>query len=143
MDWPRSRGFSETAIVNVEDVRGRKFADLVANNMKHDDLRCAKCANPMARGYTIDSGPGPAAFSADHASRWSAGPPIRRILKMRVPRGSLPIASYRCTKCGYLESYADAEFESKQQFSLRVLFIAVTIVAVVLGLIVSLIRLSN
>jgi hypothetical protein len=111
--------------------------------MKHDDLRCAKCGNPMARAYTVDSGPGPAAFSADHASRWSAGTQIRRILKMRVPRGSLPIATFRCTKCGYLESYADREFESKQQYSLRGMFIAVTVVAVVLGLIVSLIRFSN
>jgi hypothetical protein len=97
----------------------------------------------MARGYTVDSGPGAPGFSVDHAIRWAGGRPTRQFLVKRVPKRSVPVATFRCAECGFLESYADAEFESKQQYSLRTMFIAVTVFAVVLGLIVSLIRLSN
>jgi hypothetical protein len=46
---------------------------------------------------------------------WSAGPPKKEwLIGVRVsPVGRLPIATFRCEACGYLESYARKEFAAK------------------------------
>ena len=44
---------------------------------------------------------------------WAAGPPKASVwtgLKLPV-LGRLPIATFRCESCGYLESYARKEFK--------------------------------
>ncbi len=68
-----------------------------------NDRRCAKCDGAMREGFVIDSN-----HNASRVAQWAEGPPeygILRLLKMRGRR-KLPIRTLRCTKCGYLESYA-------------------------------------
>jgi hypothetical protein len=93
----------------------------------------------MTRGYTVDYGTG-SGFGMDHASRWAPGVPIKSIIKVFMPRNTLPVATFRCESCGYLESFAAPEFASRRQFGLRAMFVVVTIVAVALGILGIIIR---
>jgi len=100
----------------------------------------------MMQGFTVDMGSSDMTLGARHVGKWAPGAPIKSfIFKTKVPRKSLPIGTFRCESCGYLESYAGPEFASKsqRQFSLRALFVAVTVIAVVLGVLVTIIRLAN
>jgi hypothetical protein len=97
----------------------------------------------MEQGFTVDMGAGDMLVGARHVSKWARGAPLRSFFfKTWVPRDWLPIGTFRRASCGYLESYARPVFASKTQtqFSLRSLFVLITIVAVVLGLIVVLRR---
>jgi hypothetical protein len=69
-----------------------------------DDMNpCPKCQKPMLEGYT----PG---FNGSMRSvpMWIAGAPERSIwtgLKIH-DKDKIPIQVFRCSGCGYLESYA-------------------------------------
>jgi hypothetical protein len=98
----------------------------------------------MVQGFTVDMGTGDFSIGSRHVSKWAPGAPVKSFLfKTWIPASTLPIGTFRCASCGYLESFASPEFAGKRQYSLRDLFIAVTAVAIVLGIIVTLIRLSN
>lgn len=59
----------------------------------------------MKEGFLIDS-----AHQAIRVGHWAEGAPeywMLRILKMKG-RKKLPIRSWRCSRCGFLESYAEA-----------------------------------
>lgn len=65
--------------------------------------RCGKCGSAMKEGFLVDT-----SHQAMRVGHWAEGAPDYRFaffLKMRGRR-KLPIRSFRCTKCGYLESYA-------------------------------------
>jgi hypothetical protein len=98
----------------------------------------------MEQGFTVDLVSGDSILGARYVSKWARGSPLKSFFfGVWVPRDwMLPIGTYRCQSCGYLESYARAEFAGKTQtqFSLRSLFVLITIVAVLLGLIVFLSR---
>ena len=114
--------------------------------MVSDNRQCPKCNGQMIRGFTVDMGTGDWTLGARHVSNWAPGAPIKSFLfKTWVPRNSLPIGTFRCPSCGYLESYASPEFASKaqRQFSLRAMFIAITLIAVVLGILVTINRFAN
>ena len=99
---------------------------------------CPKCNAPMEQGFTVDMGTGDFTLGSRHVSKWAPGAPFKSLLfKTKVPWHSLPIGTFRCTSCGYLESYASEEFASKsqRQFSLRSLLVFVTVVAVALGIV--------
>lgn len=67
------------------------------------DRRCSKCGGTQKEGFLLDC-----SHNAVRVGHWAEGAPeywILRILKMRGRR-KLPIQSWRCTKCGLLESYA-------------------------------------
>ena len=55
------------------------------------------------------------AHSSRRVSHWAAGPPLKSFwLGTKLPEGKLfPIGTWRCTSCGYLESYAKPEFAAK------------------------------
>ena len=61
----------------------------------------------MEQGFVVDK---------DHAwqivSHWVAGAPLKSFWTgTKVPEGKrIPIGSYRCSSCGFLESYARDEF---------------------------------
>jgi hypothetical protein len=59
-----------------------------------------------------------------------------------MPNRVTPVGTFRCTACGFLESYASLEFgvKSRRQFSLRELFYLITTVALLLGLLVAFLR---
>ncbi|HVT27026.1 MAG TPA: hypothetical protein VHE81_03305, partial [Lacipirellulaceae bacterium] len=97
---------------------------------------CPKCGGGMEDGF-IAALSTPRYLYPHYLSRWARGAPARSFLfGIWLPRELLPTRTYRCTSCGYLESYAREEFTRSWQswrFSLRTLLIVVTIVAVVLG----------
>ena len=65
---------------------------------------CPKCAAPMDEGYIVDH----AHYNARMVSHWVEGPPERSFwtgLKI-TDRRSFTVATFRCQRCGFLESYA-------------------------------------
>ncbi|MEO8176496.1 MAG: hypothetical protein ABI626_07540 [Sphingomicrobium sp.] len=66
-------------------------------------LNCPRCGSGMEPGYTIDQ-----AHGAYTVPKWVVGAPRKSIwtgLKLRGTQ-QIEIATYRCRRCGYLESYA-------------------------------------
>jgi hypothetical protein len=63
----------------------------------------------MEQGYVYDD-KGP---HGGTPSQWVEGPPVQGFwLGMKIPKGGRhAITTYRCTACGYLESYADESDE--------------------------------
>ena len=64
---------------------------------------CMKCSSRMERGFVLDQ-----ARNHDVASQWVEGAPERALLSGVKTRGKarLVIETFRCARCGYLESYA-------------------------------------
>lgn len=64
---------------------------------------CPKCAGAMERGFVVDQGYGTFAVG-----EWVAGEPVKSIWTGLKLRGTtrLKVATWRCRRCGYLESYA-------------------------------------
>lgn len=64
--------------------------------------KCPKCNASMDEGFVVDH-----SYGGSLVSKWSDGPPEESVwtgLKVKDPK---PITTYRCTECGYLESYAN------------------------------------
>jgi len=71
-------------------------------------LACPKCGGAMEAGFILDKGIPTGSVSS---SEWVDGTPEPSIwtgLKLRG-RERHPVTTYRCTACGFLESYAPAE----------------------------------
>ena len=66
---------------------------------------CPKCHSEMERGFVVDMGLGAKPFS-----QWTRGRPPKGVIWKAKPDDMLPIGTYRCSSCGYLESYARADF---------------------------------
>ncbi len=64
---------------------------------------CPKCRGSMQLGVIADT-----SYGTIHVSTWQEGPPEMNFLGSLKVRGKLRIGitTYRCTSCGYLESYA-------------------------------------
>jgi hypothetical protein len=62
-------------------------------------MNCSRCQSQMEEGYPA-WGPG----------SWVSGPPSSNWKDFRktflAAKNSIPITTYRCTKCGHLESFA-------------------------------------
>ena len=66
----------------------------------HAGLRCPKCNGTMERGFIIDHTDGLTQISA-----WISGAPeVSQFGELKQDNGDL-IVTFRCTKCGYVESY--------------------------------------
>ncbi|MDB4950621.1 MAG: hypothetical protein JWM27_3270 [Gemmatimonadetes bacterium] len=66
--------------------------------------RCPKCEGKMERGFMVDA----AANSSYAPPRWAPGQPEKSFwtgLKVDL-KTALPVVTLRCTRCGFLESYA-------------------------------------
>ena len=77
--------------------------------MSHSDLTCPKCDGEMERGCL-------------HESSWVKGQPTIpalvkalswNIFTLPGEKRYVPVATFRCQSCGFLESYAREEFEPK------------------------------
>jgi hypothetical protein len=78
--------------------------------MSQDSLACAKCNGQMERGFDIDRGD--AQIFVGH---WVAGAPLRSFLtSIEIPGNSVAIGTFRCSACGYLETYALPELEQEK-----------------------------
>jgi predicted nucleic-acid-binding Zn-ribbon protein len=65
--------------------------------------QCPKCSSAMIEGFTMDQTHG-----AARVAKWVEGEPRRSIwtgLKLRGAN-AIEIGSWRCRRCGFLESYA-------------------------------------
>lgn len=72
--------------------------------MAEQRLACPRCHGPMEPGFIMDRGH----YSVPDVAKWVEGAPQRsfwRGLDTR-DREVLPLASYRCEQCGYVEFYA-------------------------------------
>lgn len=65
--------------------------------------QCPKCNAQMDEGFTLDD-----TYGGRVQSQWAEGPPRRSIWTgIKIAKDARhPITTYRCQKCGYLESYA-------------------------------------
>lgn len=62
---------------------------------------CPKCHSGMTEGYIVaEKGNMP------HVSGWSEGPPDKRWWGLKRSGKPIEIATWRCQRCGFLESYA-------------------------------------
>jgi len=60
----------------------------------HRSLSCPRCSGSMEPGYTLDEG-----YGTRTVAKWVAGEPERS-------KAQHDVVTYRCRRCGYLESYA-------------------------------------
>ncbi len=69
-------------------------------------LQCLRCSGPMEQGFVADK----AHYSIPEVQNWVEGVPERSFWSgIRLKgKGVLPVKTYRCEQCGYLESYAEA-----------------------------------
>jgi hypothetical protein len=67
------------------------------------DRMCAKCGGEMEEGFILDN-----TYGARLQSEWVEGAPVSSGwtgIKLKG-KEQLPIITFRCARCGYLESYA-------------------------------------
>jgi hypothetical protein len=77
--------------------------------MAENNVSCLRCQGAMETGFTVDNGHG-----ARFVGSWMAGEPefssffgrIVPVLAKMKGRVAINTVTYRCTACGYLESYA-------------------------------------
>ena len=72
--------------------------------MPSRSLSCPRCGGGMEQGFVVDQAQG-----AMKTQRWVQGAPEHSFwlgLKLRGKR-QRDVSTYRCGRCGYLESYAD------------------------------------
>lgn len=81
------------------------------SDMNTKVIQCPKCKGEMVKGYIAD-------WKADdrrRVSNWVEGAPIKSFwYGTRVTKEScFPVGTFRCSVCGFLESYAHPEFAAK------------------------------
>ena len=78
--------------------------------MSVEATRCPKCNGEMAQGFTFES-QGPKRM----ISTWVEGEPEKSFWQnTNVPAEKcIPVGTFRCSACGFLESYARPEFAAK------------------------------
>lgn len=79
--------------------------------MKPATTRCPKCTGEMVQGFVVDFHAGGARLVAN----WVEGPPEKTFWAVtKVPDDKcIPIGTFRCLSCGFLESFARTEFAAK------------------------------
>ena len=67
------------------------------------DIQCSRCAGQMVEGFIVDNG----AYGIKMQASWYPGQPTKgwRGIKAKE-KETVPITTYRCSACGYLESFA-------------------------------------
>ncbi len=73
--------------------------------MSQASLNCLRCNLPMEQGYMADRGHG----NTKNVANWIEGAPDVRWYGLKTSgHPQLPVAAYRCTKCGFVELRAQA-----------------------------------
>jgi hypothetical protein len=79
--------------------------------MSAETTRCPKCNGEMVQGFIVDHHGGGKRL----VSNWVEGAPEKSV--WRVTKAStekcIPVGVFRCSACGFLESYARPEFAAK------------------------------
>ena len=77
------------------------------------EKRCPKCDGEMVQGFLIDRGPGPSG-TAIQVAHWIEGPPKKSFwMGTKVDGNAIPIGTFCCSSCGFLESYAQRCFAAQ------------------------------
>ena len=65
---------------------------------------CPKCRGRMSEGFVIDRGD----HNAAQLQKWIEGEPVKSFWRGydSKDRDTFVVMTYRCERCGYLESYA-------------------------------------
>jgi hypothetical protein len=74
-------------------------------------LRCPKCDGRMEQGFIPDG-----IHGGQITSRWAAGVPQKSFwtgIKSIPENAVIPVGTFRCESCGFLESYARPEFAAR------------------------------
>ena len=82
------------------------------SGMNTEAIRCPKCNGEMLQGFIADWYGG----STRRVSNWVEGAPEKSDFwtVTRVPEEKcVPVGTFRCSVCGFLESYARPEFAAK------------------------------
>ena len=75
--------------------------------------RCPKCNGAMVRGFTCQrEGPNRVLSTWEEGEPEKVGWLFRQVRKVS-PDKSVPVSVFRCSACGFLESYARPEFAAK------------------------------
>ena len=79
--------------------------------MNAEPIQCPKCSGAMLQGFIVDRAQG----GSRRVSNWVEGAPERSFWHgTDVPvEKCIPIGTFRCSTCGFLESYARTEFGVK------------------------------
>jgi len=80
-------------------------------NMNTEAIRCPKCNAEMVQGFIFDRADG----GQRRVSNWVEGAPDKAFWTVtRIPEEKcVPVGTFRCSVCGFLESYARLEFAAK------------------------------
>lgn len=86
--------------------------------MNQPSLPCPKCSGEMIHGFVIDR-----SHAFTFVNQWKKGTPTRNTwfesmftgLGIKTPKAgeTIPIGTFRCDSCGFLELYARDEFAAK------------------------------
>ena len=78
--------------------------------MSANSYVCSKCNGNMEQGFILDN-----TYGARVVSHWAAGAPQKSFwVGTKLPDVELiPIGAFRCSSCGYLESFARPEFAAQ------------------------------
>lgn len=70
------------------------------------DGQCSKCGRTMEKGFIVDG-----RRNGAMQSRWTLGDAARGFFaSFKIQRAaSQPVVTFRCTGCGFLESYAQPD----------------------------------
>jgi hypothetical protein len=77
-------------------------------SMNTEHTPCSKCGGRMAQGFVVDFHQG----GARRVSSWVEGAPQKSFWHgTSAPDNAfVPIGTFRCERCGFLESFARPEF---------------------------------
>jgi hypothetical protein len=68
--------------------------------------KCPKCSGLMEQGFVLDNTQG-----GSIVSHWAKGAPVKSLwFGTKRSDAQLPVGTFRCSSCGYLEAYARQEF---------------------------------
>lgn len=71
--------------------------------MMRAPAKCAKCGGGLSAGFIVDQGD----YSLAGVSKWQDGAPHQTWYGgVKQDGEQLEVSTYRCDRCGYLESYA-------------------------------------
>ncbi len=67
------------------------------------EIQCSKCSGTMTQGFIVDS-----TYGANKVSSWHEGKPQSSWLtNTKIEKSKMhKVVTYRCSGCGFLESYA-------------------------------------
>jgi len=83
---------------------------LEGKTMSDRKLKCAKCGSAMEAGFILDHTQH--SSSGARVETWVEGEPTKSFwggVKKIKDRQQFTVTSYRCERCGYVESYALGE----------------------------------